>query len=117
MIANSEFIKKSNKKFKVKICTFDEAKNKLIFHKNVKISVKIKIGKKTKTYNTKTNSKGVATLFNVKNLKAGTYTVTVSSADERYKFKETGKINIYNKKTKTITLKINKRKKSQRRSY
>lgn len=41
-------MKKSNKYFKLKVGTFDEAKNKIVFHKNVKLIVKIKIANKQK---------------------------------------------------------------------
>ncbi len=106
-----EFIKKSNKYFKIKLVSFDEKKNKLVFHKNVKVTVKVKIGKKTKTYNVKSNSKGIIKVFNVKKLKVGSYKTTITTNDERYKLKDTGNINIYKKKKKTITIKMDKRKK------
>lgn len=105
----TDYIQKSNKNFKVKIYTMN--KNKAVFQKNVKIIVKLKIGKKTKTYHVKTNSKGIASVFNVKKLKVGSYKVTVLSDDDRYKIKDSCYFNIYGKKQKTITLKMNKRKK------
>ena len=107
----NKFIQKSNKYFTVKICKYNEKKNKLESYKNVKITVKVKIGSKTKTVNTKTNSKGEAKILNIRNLKVGTYSVSVTSNDDRYKIKEKGKIAIYSKKTKTLTLKMNKQKK------
>jgi hypothetical protein len=110
-LATTDFIKKENKNVKIGVCTFNEAKNKLDFHKNVKVTVKVKIGKKTKVYNVKTNSKGIAKVFNVKNLKTGAYKIMITSNDDKYTIKESGYINIYKKKAKTITLKMNKRKK------
>lgn len=107
----NKFIQKSNKYFTVKICKYNEKKNKLESYKNVKITVKVKIGSKTKTFHTKTNSKGEAKIMNIKNLKVGIYSVSVTSNDERYSIKEKGNIAIYSKKTKTLTLKMNKQKK------
>lgn len=43
-------------------------------------------------------------------MKAGFYKVSVVSDDDKYKIKDNGIINIYNKKQKTVTLKANKRK-------
>lgn len=111
ILGNLDFIKKSNKYMKIKVVTYDESKNKLVIHKNVKVTVKVKIGKTTKTYKVTTNSKGMAKVFNVKKLKAGTYKVSITSNDDRYTIKDKGILNIYNKKVKTLTLKINKRKK------
>ena len=48
--------------------------------KNVKIKVKVKTGKKYKTYNLKTNSKGIAKL-NTKQLKVGRHPVFISSGN------------------------------------
>lgn len=110
-LCSNAFIQKSNKYYTVKVCKFNEKKNKLDYYKNVKITVKVKIGSKTKTYNVKTNSKGEAKVFNIKNLKCGIYTVNVASNDNRYKIKEKGYIGIFSKKTKSITIKMNKRKK------
>lgn len=106
------FIQKSNKYFTVKLFTFNEKANKLNYYKNVKITVKVKIGSKIKTYNVKTNSKGEAKIFNIKNLKVGLYTLTITSNDEKYTIKEKkGHIGIFTKKQKTVTLKMNTRKK------
>ncbi len=52
--------------------------------KNVKIKVKVKTGKKYKTYNLKTNSKGIVKL-NTKNLKVGRHTVIIYSGNSNYK--------------------------------
>lgn len=109
-LGTTEFIKKSNKYMKVKVFTINK-KGNLVFHKNVKLIVKVKIGKQTKTYNVKTNSKGEAKVFNVKNLKVGTYKISVTSNDDRYSINDGGPINIYNKKQKSLTLKVNKWKK------
>ena len=51
--------------------------------KNVKIKVKVKTGKKYKTYNLKTNSKGIAKL-NTKKLKVGRHAVIISSGNSNY---------------------------------
>lgn len=109
-LGTNEFIKKSNKYMKVKIFTINK-KGTLTFQKNVKLIVKVKIGKQTKTYKVKTNSKGEAKVFNVKNLKAGTYKISIVSDDERYSINDGGPINIYNKKQKSLTLKVNRWKK------
>lgn len=105
------FTQKSNKYFTVKVATFNEKKNKLEFHKDVKLIVKVKIGKNIKTFKVKTNSKGYAKILNVKNLKKGIYKVTVTSDDDRYSVKEKGAIVVYSKKTKTVTIKMNSAKK------
>jgi len=110
-LCSNAFIQKSNKYFTVKVCTFNEKKNKLEFHKNVKLIVKVKIGKKTKTYNVKTNKNGEAKILNVKNLKVGTYKVSVKSNDAKYNVNQKGYLGIFKKKTKTITLKMDKYKK------
>ena len=111
VFCTNAFIQKSNKYFTVKVFTFNEKTNKLNYYKNVKLTVKVKIGSTTKTYNVKTNSKGEAKVLNVKNLKVGTYKVTVASNDEKYNVKEKGTLAIFNKKQKSITLKMNTRKK------
>ena len=110
-LCSNAFIQKSNKYYTVKVCTFNEKKNKFDFHKNVKLIVKIKIGSKTKTYNVKTNKNGEAKVLNVKNLKIGTYKVTVKSDDAKFNVNEKGYLGIFSKKTKTVTLKMNKYKK------
>ncbi|WP_407394092.1 hypothetical protein [Methanobrevibacter sp.] len=111
LTGNTIFTKKSNKYFSLGVATFDEGKNKLVFHKNVKLIVKVKVGKKTTTYNVKTNKKGIAKIFNVKNLKVGTYKVSVKDNDTKFNVKEKGKIAVYNNKVKTLTLKMNTYKK------
>jgi hypothetical protein len=68
------------------------------------------VGKKTKTYHVKTNNKGEAKILNVKNLKVGTYKVTVTTPDERFKIKEKGHILIYGKAKKKTTIKMKKNK-------
>ena len=103
------FIHKKSKTFKVKVYSYnDDAK--LVYHKNLKLTVKVKIGKKTKTYHVKTNNKGEAKILNVKNLKVGTYKVTVTASDKRFKIKETGHIFIYGKAKKKTTIKMKKNK-------
>lgn len=108
---SNAFIQKSNKYFTVKLFKYNEKTNKLNYFKNVKITVKVKINGKTKTYNVKTNSKGEAKVLNIKNLKIGLYKVSVSSNDKRYTIKENGYIGIFSKSQKQITLKVNTRKK------
>lgn len=109
---SNAFIEKSNKYFTVKLFTYNEKTYKMSYYKNVKITVKVKIGSKTKTYNVKTNSKGEAKVFNIKNLKIGLYTLTIASNDEKYTIKDKkGYIGIFSKKQKTVTLKMNTRKK------
>ena len=56
-----------------------------------KISVKLKIGKKT--YKVKTDKKGVVK-FNTKKLKIGKYQVTITSNDGNYKFSAKSKLTI-----------------------
>ena len=103
------FIHKKSKAFKVKVYSYNDD-SKLAYHKNLKLTVKVKIGKKTKTYNVKTNNKGEAKILNVKNLKVGTYKVTVTTPDERFKIKEKGHILIYGKAKKKTTIKMKKNK-------
>lgn len=50
---------------------------------NVKIKIKVFTGKKSKTYNVKTNKKGIAKI-NTKKLKVGKHKVIVSSGDGKY---------------------------------
>ena len=95
----------------MKVCTFNEKKNKLEFHKNVKLVVKVKINGKTKTYKVTTGKNGEAKVLNVKNLKVGTYKVTVTSNDTKFNVKEKGFIGIFSKKTKSVTIKMGKSKK------
>lgn len=59
--------------------------------KNVKIKVTVTSGKKVKTFNIKTNSKGIAK-FNTNGLKVGKYTVNITSADDNYTISKTSKI-------------------------
>ena len=103
------FIHKKSKTFKVKVFSYNDD-SKLVYHKNLKLTVKVKIGKKTKTYHVKTNYKGEAKILNVKNLKVGTYKVTVTTPDERFKIKEKGHILIYGKAKKKTTIKMKKNK-------
>ena len=109
VFCNQEFIHKKSKTFKVKVYSYNDD-SKLAYHKNLKLTVKVKIGKKTKTYNVKTNNKGEAKILNVKNLKVGTYKVTVTTPDKRFKIKETGHIFIYGKAKKKTTIKMKKNK-------
>ena len=103
------FIHKKSKTFKVKVFSYNDD-SKLVYHKNLKLTVKVKIGKKTKTYHVKTNYKGESKILNVKNLKVGAYKVTVTTSDKRFKIKETGHIFIYGKAKKKTTIKMKKNK-------
>lgn len=109
VFCSQEFIHKKSKTFKVKVYSYNDD-SKLVYHKNLKLTVKVKIGKKTKTYHVKTNYKGEAKILNVKNLKVGTYKVTVTTPDKRFKIKETGHIFIYGKVKKKTTIKMKKNK-------
>ncbi len=109
VFCSQEFIHKKSKTFKVKVYSYNDD-SKLVYHKNLKLTVKVKIGKKTKTYHVKTNYKGEAKILNVKNLKVGTYKVTVTTPDKRFKIKETGHIFIYGKAKKKTTIKMKKNK-------
>ena len=104
------FIHKKSKAFKVKVYSYDDDTSKISYHKNLKLTVKVKIGEKTKTYHVKTNNKGEAKILNVKNLKVGTYKVTVTTPNERFKIKEKGHILIYGKAKKKTTIKMKKNK-------
>ena len=70
---------KKSKKFTVKI------KDKKYQNpvKKVKIKIKVYTGKKYKTYNVKTNKKGVAKI-NTNKLRWGTHKVTITSKDKNY---------------------------------
>lgn len=52
--------------------------------KNVKVKIKVYTGKKYKTFNTKTNKKGIAKI-NTKTLKKGKHKVIISSGNSNYK--------------------------------
>ena len=110
VLCSQGFVHKKSKIFKVKVTSYNEDTDKEIYHKNLKLTVKVKIGKKTKTYHVKTNFKGEAKILNVKNLKVGTYKVTVTTTDEKFNIKEKGIIVIYGKAKKTATVKMKKTK-------
>jgi hypothetical protein len=76
---DTKFLFKRNSDFKITIK--DKTTKKPI--KNLKITFKIKNGKKTKTYTLKTNSKGVAK-FNTKKLSLGYHKFVITSADSNY---------------------------------
>ncbi len=112
------FIKKSNKYYTVRAYSYDDDTDKIKYYKDVKLTVKVKIGKTVKTYNVKTDSNGIAKVFNIKKLKAGTYKVSVTSNDTRYKVKEKASITIFNKKQKTVTLySVNKEKRVKKIAF
>lgn len=79
-------IYKKNSYFIIKL---QDKKN--VFLKNVKLKVKVKSGKTVKTFNIKTNSKGVAK-FNTKGLKIGVHKVSITSDDENYTVSKTSKL-------------------------
>lgn len=60
---------------------------------NVKVKIKVYTGKKFKTYNVKTNKKGIAKI-NTKNLKIGTHKVVISSGNSNYKISAKSAIKI-----------------------
>nr|WP_295161912.1 DUF3344 domain-containing protein [uncultured Methanobrevibacter sp.] len=70
---------KKTKYFKVTVK--NKASKKVV--KGLKIKVKVYTGKKYKTYNLKTNKKGVAQL-NIKSLKVGKHKVVISSGNAKY---------------------------------
>lgn len=109
-LCDNGFVHKKSNTFKVKVFSYDDDTDKITYHKNVKLTVKVKIGKKTKTFNVKTNKKGEAKILNVKKLKVGTYKVTVTTTDDKYQIKEKGLIVIYGKAKKTTTIKLKKTK-------
>ena len=85
--------KKTLKKTGVYKITVKNSAGKVV--KGVKLTVKVYTGKKFKTYNVKTNAKGVAS-FKVKSLKKGKHKVVVTA-------KATG---LYNAAKKTSSIKI-----------
>ncbi|WP_405298187.1 hypothetical protein [Methanobrevibacter sp.] len=78
-------IYKKNSYFIIKL---KDKKN--VFLNNVKLKVKVESGKTVKTFNIKTNSKGVAK-FNTKGLKIGVHKVSITS-DENYTVSKTSKL-------------------------
>lgn len=77
---------KKSSYYKIKV---QDENNTLL--KNLKIKVVVKSGNKVKTFNIKTNSKGIAK-FNTNGLKVGKYTVNITSADDNYNISQTSKI-------------------------
>lgn len=110
VLCDNGFVHKKSNTFKVKLWSYKESNKKFTYYKNVKLTVKVKIGKKTKVFNVKTNKKGEAKILNVKNLKVGTYKVTVTTPDKKYQIKEKGLIVIYGKAKKVTTVKLKKTK-------
>ena len=107
ILCDQGFIHKKSNTYKVKLFTYN-GKNKLTYPKNVKLVVKVKIGKKTKVFNVKTNKKGEAKILNVKKLKIGKYRVTIKSNDPKYKVNAKGTIVIYGKAKKKCTIVLKK---------
>lgn len=98
------FMFKRNSVFKIKIK--DKETNKTI--KKLKISFKIKDGKKTKTYTLKTNNKGVAT-FKTRKLSKGYHKFTITSKNSNYQVKKKDKIFIGNLYIDTVKMGKNKK--------
>lgn len=101
---NTKFIFKRNSKLKITIK--EKQTNKTV--KNVKISFKIKEGKKYKTYTLKTNSKGVAT-FSTKKLSKGYHKFIITSKNSNYKINKKDSIFIGNLFYTTINMGGSKR--------
>ena len=101
---NTKFIFKRNSKLKITIK--EKRTNKTV--KNVKISFKIKEGKKYKTYTLKTNSKGVAT-FSTKKLSKGYHKFIITSKNSNYKINKKDSIFIGNLFYTTINMGGSKR--------
>lgn len=101
---NTKFIFKRNSKLKITIK--EKQTNKTV--KNVKISFKIKEGKKYKTYTLKTNSKGVAT-FSTKKLSRGYHKFIITSKNSNYKINKKDRIFIGNLYYTTINMGGSKR--------
>ena len=80
---------KKSKYFKVTVK--NKATKKAV--NKIKIKIKVYTGKKYKTYNIKTNKKGVAK-FNTKILKRGTHKVVISSGNSNYKISAKSTIKI-----------------------
>lgn len=79
-------IYKKNSYFTIKL---QDKKN--VFLKNVKLKVKVKSGKTVKTFNLKTNSKGIAK-FNTKGFKIGVHQVSITSGDDNYTISKKSKL-------------------------
>lgn len=101
---DTNFMFKRNSVFKMKIKEKDT--NKTI--KNLKLTFKIKDGKKTKTYTLKTNKNGVAS-FKTRKLSKGYHKFTITSKNSNYKVKKTGKIFIGNLYIDTLKMGKNKK--------
>ncbi|WP_298522157.1 hypothetical protein [uncultured Methanobrevibacter sp.] len=80
---------KRSKYFKVSVK--NKATKKAV--SNVKVKIKVYTGKKYKTYNVKTNKKGMAKI-NTKKLKVGKHKVAISSANSNYQIKASSLITI-----------------------
>lgn len=100
----TQFIFKRSSQFKIIIK--DKQTNKTI--KNLKISFKIKDGKKYKTYTLKTNNKGIAT-FTTKKLSLGYHKFIITSKDSRYKVSKKDKLFIGNLFIDTVKRNGNKK--------
>lgn len=77
---------KKSSYFKIKL----QDKNNVLLN-NVKLKVKVTSGKKVKTFNIKTNIRGIAQ-FNTKGLKIGKHNVQITSLDNNYSVSKKSKI-------------------------
>ena len=109
VLCGQAFVHKKSNYMKVKLFDINK-KNKYKFYKNVNLTVKVKIGKNTNIFKVKTDKNGEAKVFNVKNLKIGTYKVSITTNDSRYQIKEKDKITVYGGAKKTLTVKMKKNK-------
>lgn len=97
-VAVKEYYKKGSFKIVVK----DKNKNPI---NGIKLKVKVYTGKKAKTYNLKTNKKGIATI-STKKMRIGHHKVVIKNGDKNSKISKKSEILIGIKKVRT--LKMNK---------
>lgn len=81
MVKLSKNAFKYKKADKLKVTVTDKKTKKPV--KNTKVTVKVYTGKKYKTYNLKTNQKGIIQI-NTKNLKKGTHKININSNNKFY---------------------------------
>lgn len=104
-------IKEYNKKGNFKITVKDSNKKAI---NGIKLKVKVYTGKKAKTYNLKTNSKGQA-IISTKNLKNGIHKVVISNGDKNSKISKKSLIVIG--KPKIMMLALNQQKNFKNGDY
>lgn len=81
IVSAPKIVAKYKKSKKFKITVKNKVSKKVV--SGIKIKVKIYTGKKSKTYNLKTNKKG-SVIINTNNLKRGEHKVTIQSIDNKY---------------------------------